>query len=399
MRKLTLPTKAARIVKEKIGYWYITWNCPDIQRARFGLNRIKDLNLRQLWAERIVLFINKTIKNDGVFLDTDDLPSDIQPPVFDTRPAFINENTVLNYLKVFIKQKNTEGVSDTWAKKWVTLRNSIANYADEVGKIDFEFCDLTKDWAIAYKAWRYAPPRNHSINTVAKDFSMLRQLIKEAEIEDNLPVEKAYRSKAYKVGRILTDMVAMSVAQLNKLLAIEGLEPYLERVRDNYVIACYTALRWGNWSISKHNIIDMKNGDTVQTMLKLPLSVKTNDVIYIPLHPVAKKILEKYDYELPVISNQNSNKYIKLIAQKAALNENVSLKKSKGGKIVQQTKPFYKWVTTHTARRTFVTIGLYELKIPAALLMKITGHKTEKQLFEYARITSQAAAFELSKYF
>jgi integrase len=399
MRKLTLPTKTARIVKEITGYWYITWHCPDLQRARFGLNRIKDLNLRQLWADRIVSFINGAIKKGDIFLDTDNLPTDIQPPAFDSQPIFVIDDTVLNYFKRFIKLKKTEGVSDGWIKKWITLQNSLKDYAQENSKNDFLFTELTKDWAINYKAWRYAEPRSHSINTVAKDFSMLRQLIKEAEIEDDLTVEKSYRSKSYKVCRILTDMVAMNGTQLEALLAIEGLPLYLERVRDNFVVACYTALRWGNWSISKHNIIEMKRGDSIQTMLKVPISIKTNDVIYIPLHPVAKNILEKYNYELPVISNQKSNKYLKILADKANLHQLTTLKKSVGGKIVELTKPFYKWVTTHTARRTFVTIGLFEMTIPSALLMKITGHKTEKQLFEYARITSQEAAFELSKYF
>jgi integrase len=398
MRKVNQPSKAW-IVKENNGYWVIKWKAPDLQRARFGINRIKNLEVRQLYANRIIKYINGELDKGIEFKDTDPLPLEIQPPAFDESPAFVDKNTLLHYFDRFIVVKSTEGVSESWLKKWRTLKNSLMDYAKEKGKEDYLMTELNKQWAVDYKAWRYSAPRSHGINTVAKDFSMLKQLLKEADVEDNLPVEKAYQGKGFKVGRVLTDMVAITGDQVAKLLALEGMSPYLERVRDNFVVACYCALRWGNWSITRHNVVDMKNGETVQTMLKLPLSVKTNDFIYIPLHPVAKRILEKYDYELPVISNQNSNAYIKIVAEKAKLTEMVTLKKSRAGRVEGVTKPFWKWITTHTARRTFVTIGLFEMKIPSALLMKITGHKTEKQLFEYARISSQAAAFELSKYF
>jgi integrase len=73
------------------------------------------------------------------------------------------------------------------------------------------------------------------------------------------------------------------------------------------------------------------------------------------------------------------------------------MKKSRAGKIIGEVKKQWEEVTTHTARRTFVTIALFEMNLPPQLVMRITGHKTEKQLFEYARIGKERAALLVAR--
>ena len=47
---------------------------------------------------------------------------------------------------------------------------------------------------------------------------------------------------------------------------------------------------------------------------------KTGSRVFIPLYPIVRNILEKYDFNLPkVISNKKFNTYLKEVAKKAGL--------------------------------------------------------------------------------
>jgi integrase len=52
--------------------------------------------------------------------------------------------------------------------------------------------------------------------------------------------------------------------------------------------------------------------------------------------------------------------------------------------------PKYELVSSHVCRRSFAT-KLYR-KIDTLTIMKITGHKTEKQFLEYIKITPKEYA-------
>ncbi|MFQ8804876.1 MAG: hypothetical protein ACLR8Y_06890 [Alistipes indistinctus] len=51
-------------------------------------------------------------------------------------------------------------------------------------------------------------------------------------------------------------------------------------------------------------------------------------------------------------------------------------------------------VKTHTARRSGAT-NMYLAGIPTIAIMKITGHKTEKEFMKYIKITEEESAMEL----
>lgn len=79
---------------------------------------------------------------------------------------------------------------------------------------------------------------------------------------------------------------------------------------------------------------------------------------------IAKAILEKYDYELPVISNQKYNDYLKVIMYRLGINKNV---------------------TTHSGRHTFATY-LINKGISIEVIPKIMGHTNVKQSQAYAKM-------------
>ena len=69
-------------------------------------------------------------------------------------------------------------------------------------------------------------------------------------------------------------------------------------------------------------------------------------------------------------------------------------------KIIHRKKfgkyPKYELVSSHVCRRSFAT-NLYG-KIDTLTIMKITGHKTEKQFLEYIKITPKEYAEKLKDF-
>jgi len=166
----------------------------------------------------------------------------------------------------------------------------------------------------------------------------------------------------------------------------------LDRVRDLFIIGCYTGLRFSDLSqLTPEKFTD--DG----TRLKIK-TVKTGEIVVIPLHWTIKEILKKYNGETPrALSNQKMNVYIKELAELAEIKERVTITKTKGG--LNFEKKFEKWelVTVHTARRSFAT-NMFLAEVPTISIMKITGHRTERAFMKYIKVSQEQNADKLSKH-
>ena len=100
------------------------------------------------------------------------------------------------------------------------------------------------------------------------------------------------------------------------------------------------------------------------------------------LNSISKKILEKYHYNLPTISTQKFNIYIKLVFEKAEFQHEVKKTMKIGSKVIEEFKPFFNRISSHTARRSFITIMKNE-KVPDKVIMSITGHKSLEVFNKY----------------
>ncbi len=167
--------------------------------------------------------------------------------------------------------------------------------------------------------------------------------------------------------------------------------PHLERVRDLFIVGCWTGLRYSD-------LTSLERDDLNQDKIRVP-NKKTGNKVVLPLHHHTKKILDKYNYSLPTrISNQNFNDYIKEACRIAGLDEHFTKTITKGG--IKNTQTYEKWEVTssHTARRSFAT-NLYKKGISYITIMALTGHKTEKAFLAYIKVTPEEHAEMLQKVF
>ena len=158
---------------------------------------------------------------------------------------------------------------------------------------------------------------------------------------------------------------------------LESLQPpteCLERVRDLFVFQTYTCLSYTDlaaFDISKATII---KGRKVYTARR----GKTNQEYTFLLLKPAETILNKYNGQLPIISNVKYNEYLKVLAMMAKIDKPIS---------------------SHWARHTGATLLLNEGGMSMEIVAKVLGHSSTKITRQvYAKLLDETVVDAMRDY-
>ncbi|MEN6352174.1 MAG: site-specific integrase [Bacteroidales bacterium] len=292
---------------------------------------------------------------------------------------------LLGFIEKFIKE--TTGIrAESTTKAYQNALNHLKNYCKAKNcKIDFDNIDM-----LFYNSFTKYLVEDLDLaqNTVGTKIKNLKVFMGEA-YERGLHKNLEFRSRKFIKATEETDKIYLNVQELEKIYKHDfSANKKLERVRDLFIIGCYTGLRFSDFTqLSKENIID-NNKIKIRTQ-------KTKDTVVIPLHPYVREILMKYDWNIPdPITNQKMNDYLKEIGEAAKIDGKIQVSITKGGELKKSIFDKFKLISTHTARRSFAS-NLYLAGVPAITIMKITGHKTESSFLRYIRISQEENANKL----
>ena len=229
----------------------------------------------------------------------------------------------------------------------------------EHGKIQY-MSDLTKANVLDFHEW--LQKKGISLPTIynyMKNFktyvhqAMDRGLVK----QDPFIGTKIYRGKNA-VRSFLTE------EELRKLQDADINVSPVAKARDLFVFQCYTGLSFADMVEFTSDDIQERNGKKVI----LNKRVKSDEDFYIVLLSPAQRILEKYDYSLPIMSNQKYNEYLSVAIAHAGIN---------------------KHITTHSGRHTFAVMALNN-GIPMEVVAKILGHADIRTTRIYAKVLNKS---------
>lgn len=259
------------------------------------------------------------------------------------------DESFIKFVENLVETKNdiTESTRRNHRKFSVALK--------EFGKIK-TFEDLTYINITRYDDWLHGR-NNYMQSTIASYHKYMKVYINEA-IKRNLISTSPYigfkvsQGKSSKRKYLTTD-------QLSAIEKSVMATPSIERVRDMFVFQCYTGLSYS----------DMKKFDFQKAEKKGDLYVfrderqKTGEEFYIVLLPKALEILQKYSFKLPVISNEQYNLRLKLVALYAGLKVNL---------------------TSHMGRHTYASMCINS-GIKIEVLSKMLGHTNVRttQIYEH----------------
>lgn len=191
----------------------------------------------------------------------------------------------------------------------------------------------------------------------------------------------------YKLKKETVTTVSLSS---DEIIKIYNLKTKSSVIRDLFVVGCLTGMRYSDLStLTTKNII----GNSIVKKTK-----KTGVHVEVPIHPIIREILDKYNGFPPYKdTQQNFNDVVKTLCKRAGITDKVYIERTRAGKPERFSTPKYKLVSSHTARRSFAT-NAYLAGIPTARIMLITGHTTESAFFKYIRISKSENAKILAEH-
>lgn len=280
-------------------------------------------------------------------------------------------------------QKNTPLAINT-IKNMHNLMNHLRDFQEHSRRsIDFNTIDMHFYYAFVDYLTKV---KKVNINTIGKQITQIKVVMREA-LELGYTTNTIFTHRKFRSVSAESDAIYLSDKEVEELFALDLSEHgRLERVRDLFVIGCYTGLRFSDLAQLS---VDRLDNDILEVR-----QVKTGDRVYIPLQPQVKTIMDRYDGQFPkAISNQKFNEYLKDVCKKCPLLQNeVSLNAFVAGKRAINNQPKYVFVKSHTARRSFATNEYKKGELTIAEIRAITGHKTDKSFYKYIRVTPRENA-------
>ncbi len=172
------------------------------------------------------------------------------------------------------------------------------------GKLN-TYGDLTSRNIIAFDKWLHDGTRS---DVTCYDYhkrlhKWVRQLFQMGEIKKD-----PYDSVTIKRGKC-KEREPLTETEL-KLMRSYKFEGKLARVRDLFIFAAYTGLSFCDTQNFDFESMTKKEGDLYYIDGS---RIKTETKFFTPILSPAMKVLEKYEYQLPKISNQKANDYLHVI--------------------------------------------------------------------------------------
>lgn len=185
-----------------------------------------------------------------------------------------------------------------------------------------------------------------------------------------------------------TDSIYLTSAELDRIWDIALKNDIEKKARDLLILGCYSGARWEDFSrLSKDNI----QGKELRYV-----QMKTGARVVLPVSPRIKEVLKRNGGKAPVISDVVFNRTIKVVCQRARINNKVEVRVSKGDSYEHRQVPKWKMVSSHTCRRTCCTL-LASQGVSLDLIMKVSGHKSLASLQRYLRGSLADSTAELAK--
>ena len=236
-------------------------------------------------------------------------------------------------------------------------------------KVMRRWCDLTVENIVKWDVWLHQLPKSPRSKVPISDAAIynyhksLKALLNRAVMFDRLernPYDKLKgRFKRGDRERIdyLTDEEMQAIVQFHSP------DTKLDIARDLFVLQAYTGL-----SYSDMQQLDVNQYKCIEGVwMNVGQRIKTGVPYVSQLLPPAVKVLDKYDWQVPQMKNNEYNVYLKIL-----------------GDVCGISRPLH----SHMARHTFATWMLRQ-GVPIEHVSRMLGHTNITQTQRYAKIVAE----------
>lgn len=217
--------------------------------------------------------------------------------------------------------------------------------------------------------------KNNRQNTCSKHLKYLKQVL-------NYAVSNGYLQynilNSYKVEREPVAIDFLDSDELNKIINFETIIPRYQKARDAFLFGCFTGLAYIDIKTLRPEHLEKDADGRIWIKKK---RVKTGVLSRIPLLPMAKLLLDKYNgtkagVVFPIQDPTDINEYLKDIAMLCNIN---------------------KRITFHTSRHTFASTVTLANNISLEVVSKMMGHTNTRMTSHYAKLIDRCIGEQMDK--
>ncbi|MGJ8685680.1 MAG: tyrosine-type recombinase/integrase [Nonlabens sp.] len=289
-------------------------------------------------------------------------------------------------------------VTDGTMQEYKTVFKALDEF-QKLERKELSLLDFNKNFYIEFE--NFLSQKNNPKNknrgllndTIYKYISTLRVFLKWcSENGNNIHPYNFEQHKSLFKKKAYNEIVVLNESEITQLEALDLTNhPSYERVRDLFLFMIYSGQRFSDVKrFSKSDFRDNK-WDFISHKTKKQVVVPFNGYIANGL-----RILEKYNFDLPKISNQKFNTYLKEVGALAEINTTVRIIRYRGKEEIVIEKAKCKFMSSHMGRRTAVTI-LIAKNIPLPLVQMITQHSDIRTLMKYNSASMDSLINALNK--
>jgi integrase len=285
-----------------------------------------------------------------------------------------------------LKEQNEEALAD-----YKDCREQAEKEYDTGTLKVADFKDITIDWYNDFLNFYYQ--RGCGANYIGKHIKNLKTIMRQAR-EEGLHNNTEIERRSFKALSEPSESIYLTEKEVAAMYAKDLSDNAVyAKVRDVFLCGVYTAQRYSDYSRINKDMIKEEDGVRYIELIQQ----KTGEKCLIPMRPELETILSRYDYTLPKTFEQKINFNIKEVGKLCDIKEGILTETFRSGMKVKKTTPKYKLIKTHTARRTGCTL-MYLAGVQPIDIMKVSGHKTEKEFLKYIKVGKKETAMNLARH-
>ncbi len=254
------------------------------------------------------------------------------------------------------------------------------------------FIELLDEY-LTYEAENSKGEKGLTTNTVGKQFKNLKVFLNWCFSNEYVP--------KFDMKHIVTkteeiDAIYLKQEEVDAMFNLDNLNEKEKLILDLFIIGLETGARYSNFIKIKPHYI---TGDKLTLNHDKTRRIKKNRV-EIPISSKFRSILSKRNGIPPIYEGKltDFNKQIRELAKKAGINNQVVITRKIAGELIENVFEKFELVSSHTCRRTFITLKFLS-GMPAQALMVFSGHKTERSFLKYLKLENQVVFEQYKHYF
>ncbi|MBP5643005.1 MAG: site-specific integrase [Bacteroidales bacterium] len=351
-----------------------------VYKNEWAADRVVNRRDAQALNDRLAIIFEKVYQaatesvKQGVKLDTES----VKQAVWQFVESQTDDPTFVSWCK---KQIPLLGISDGTAKHYKPLITKLTEY----GKMK-KWQDLTVENIANFDAWLHQQTK--PLSDARRKAGAKPEKLSDAAVYNYHKCLKALLNRALSFGKIDANpydrlkgkfkrgerenpeyLTEDEMKRFEAIILPQGSE--LDVVHDLFIFQMYTGLPYSD--MQAFDASDYKYDG--ETWRRVGERIKTGVPYVSQLLPPAVKVLEKYGWEIPQLSNADYNRHLKALGQMAGIKTRLH---------------------SHLARHTFATWMLSH-DIPIEHVSKMLGHTNITQTQRYAKVLAQSVYDDFSK--